>query len=230
MPALLRTGPLWTVVVLCTIGPSLPVTAEGVHPCSRFFELSEVRLLDGPFKTAMGLNGEYLLSLDPDRFLSGVRTNAGLDPKAPRYGGWESQGVAGQSLGHYMTALSQQYQATGDEKFKRRVDYIVDELAYCQAQDSTGYVAAIPNGKEEFEGLKARGGRLLGWVPWYTMHKLFQGLRDAHRFCDNEKAKESSAIQLTGWARCVASGTFAAVRSRYMSWERFTPHAAPRVC
>lgn len=63
-----------------------PVVACPVEP----FDLSEVKLFDSPFKQAMDLNAKYLLSLDPDRFLHYFRVNAGLNPKAPAYGGWES--------------------------------------------------------------------------------------------------------------------------------------------
>ncbi len=193
------------------IKTAIPIVAQG-------FDLRDVRLLDGPFKQAMELNQQYLLFLEPDRLLSGVRQNAGLTPKAPRYGGWESQGVAGQSLGHYMTALAQQYRATSDARFRERLDYIVDELAECQAKDPTGYVAAIPNGKSVFEGLKARGGRMEGWVPWYTMHKLFQGLRDAHRFCGNEKAKQV-LFKLADWADAVTRDLTEAEKETMLGME-----------
>ena len=190
-------------VAMFVAGLATSAWAEPVKPAvsaqAEPFDLRDVRLLDSPFKTAMELNAQYLLSLEPDRLLSGVRKNAGLEPKAPRYGGWESQGVAGQSLGHYMTALAQQYRATGDERFHARLDYIVKELAACQAKDPTGYVAAIPDGKAVFEGMKKRGGKMLGWVPWYTMHKLFQGLRDAYLLTGNEQARVV-LIRLADWA------------------------------
>src|SRR5689334_1818197 len=54
------------------------------------FDLSEVRLLDGPFRHAQQRDAEYLLQLEPNRMLHNFRVNAGLDPKAPVYGGWES--------------------------------------------------------------------------------------------------------------------------------------------
>src|SRR6185436_2095174 len=76
------------------------------------FELKDVRLLDSPFKKAMTLDGEYLLRLDPDRLLSGYRKEAGLTPKREVYGGWESQGLAGHSLGHYLTACSMMFAST----------------------------------------------------------------------------------------------------------------------
>jgi uncharacterized protein len=162
------------------------------------FDLGDVRLLDGPFKTAMELNARYLLSLEPDRLLADFRKNAGLDPKASAYGGWEAEGVAGHSLGHYLTAIAQQYRATRDPRFLERVNYIVAELAECQAKDRGGYVAAIPGGKAIFDGLKARGGAMQGWVPWYTMHKLLAGLRDAYLLCDNQQAKVV-LIRLADW-------------------------------
>src|SRR5688572_7972134 len=57
---------------------------------ARAFGLADVRLLDGPFKKAMMLDAEYLLRLEPDRFLSWFRKEAGLKPKGEVYGGWEA--------------------------------------------------------------------------------------------------------------------------------------------
>src|SRR5688572_5853784 len=87
-------------------------------PAVKAFSLGEVELLDSPFKQAMERNAKYLLSLDADRLLHNVRKYAGLQPKGELYGGWESQGVAGHTLGHYLTALSQQYAATRDQRFR----------------------------------------------------------------------------------------------------------------
>ncbi len=160
--------------------------------------------LDSPFKRAMELNAAYLLSLEPDRLLSGFRREAGLPPKAPAYGGWEAEGVAGHTLGHYLTALSQQFRANEDRRCAARVNYIVGELALCQNQDPPVYVAALPNAKQIFAGLKRGGGGMEGWVPWYTMHKLFAGLRDAYLLCGNDEAKVV-LIRLTDWADAVTS-------------------------
>ncbi|MGH7994480.1 MAG: beta-L-arabinofuranosidase domain-containing protein, partial [Limisphaerales bacterium] len=74
------------------------------------FPPQEVRLLAGPFRQAMELDAKYLLRLEPDRLLSGFRSEAGLKPKADKYGGWESQGIAGHTLGHYLSACSRMYQ------------------------------------------------------------------------------------------------------------------------
>ncbi len=82
-----------------------------------FFPLEDVRLLQSPFKNAMDKDAAYLLSLKSDRFLYRFRLNAGLQPKDSIYGGWETAGVSGHSLGHYLSACSMLYAASGDERF-----------------------------------------------------------------------------------------------------------------
>ena len=91
------------------------------------FPLTDVRLLDGPFRDAMLRDQQYLLSLDPDRLLRNFRVNVKLPTDAKPYGGWESPNteLRGHSLGHYLSALSLMYASTGDEQFKQRVNHIV---------------------------------------------------------------------------------------------------------
>ena len=98
------------------------------------FPLNEVRLLDSPFKHAMEMDGKWLLSLEPDRLLHRFRKNAGLEPKAAIYGGWETETISGHTLGHYLSACSMMFASTGDKQFKDRVIYVVDELAIWQEQ------------------------------------------------------------------------------------------------
>ena len=70
------------------------------------FPLSQVRLKPSRFLTALETNQRYLLSLEPDRLLHNFRAGAGLTPKGEVYGGWEARGIAGHSLGHYLSAVS----------------------------------------------------------------------------------------------------------------------------
>jgi len=58
------------------------------------------------FKKAMEADARYLLSIEPDGLLADFREHAGLKAKAKRYGGWESSGLAGHTLGHYLSACS----------------------------------------------------------------------------------------------------------------------------
>lgn len=165
--------------------------------------LAQVRLLDGPFLEAQKRDEAYLLKLESDRMLHNFRLNAGLEPKAPVYGGWESVRTwadiraHGHTLGHYLTAASLMYASTGHEEMKNRVDYIVAELKTCQDTGKTGLVCAFPDKTEQIDNLVA-GRRAIG-VPWYTLHKIFAGLYDAHRFCGSAPALDVLA-RLTNWA------------------------------
>lgn len=159
------------------------------------FDLKDVKLLDGsPFKDAMSRDAAYLLTIEPDRLLHRFHQNAGLPPKGAVYGGWESEGLSGHTLGHYLSACSMMFASTGDHRFKERVDYIVDELERCQLARKTGYIGAIPNedsifGKLARGEIKSSGFDLNGgWSPWYTVHKIMAGLLDAWLYCDNAKA------------------------------------------
>ena len=184
--------------------PNTPVR-DRIRREARAFDLADVRLLDGPFKKAMLLDSAYLLRLEPDRFLSWFRKEAGLKPKGEVYGGWEARGIAGHSLGHYLTACAMMFASTGDVRFRERVTYIVNELELCQRAGGNGYVAAIPNGKKIFSevaagDIRSQGFDLNGgWVPWYTLHKLFAGLLDANQYCGNTKAL-TVAVKLADWA------------------------------
>lgn len=176
------------------------------------FELTEVKLLDGPFLHATELNEQSLLNYEPDRLLAKFRIEAGLEPKAEHYGGWESNTIAGHSLGHYLSAISLMYQTTGDERFRERAQYIVDELALIQDADGDGYLGAFPDGKRILEeevakgDIHSKGFDLNGiWVPFYTEHKVMAGLFDAYKLCGIDKALDIN-IKFAGWLDTVVGG------------------------
>ncbi|HEY3414929.1 MAG TPA: beta-L-arabinofuranosidase domain-containing protein [Armatimonadota bacterium] len=186
------------------IQPKIPLKA---YP----FSLTDVRLLDGPFKHAMELDAKYLLSLEPDRLLSRFREYAGLKPKAEAYGGWERDTISGHSLGHYLSACSMMYASTGDERFKDKVTYIIDQLDECQKADGHGFIGGMPNGRKVFAevaagDIRSQGFDLNGsWVPWYNEHKTMAGLIDAIIYCDNPKAK-GILTRLADWAIDTTTG------------------------
>jgi DUF1680 family protein len=176
------------------------------------FELTDVTLLDGPFKHATELNAKSLLDYEPDRLLAKFRIEAGLEPRAEHYHGWEDNTIAGHSLGHHLSACALMYQSTGDERFLERVNYIVDELEECQVADGQGYIGAFPDGKRILEeevaagDIRSRGFDLNGiWVPYYTEHKVMSGLFDAYKLCGNEKALELN-IRFADWLETVIGG------------------------
>jgi hypothetical protein len=188
--------------------PTLPL-AEGriqraVALRAQPFNLTDVRLLDGPFLAAQQRDAKYLLTLEPDRMLHNFRVNAGLEPKAPVYGGWESVQTwadiraHGHTLGHYLSACAMMFASTGDAPFKQRCDYIVAQLQECQTAGKTGLVCAFPDGAAQFDNMVAQR-RIVG-VPWYTTHKIFAGLRDVHLYCDSRPALDV-LVKLCDWAQ-----------------------------
>jgi uncharacterized protein len=79
------------------------------------------------------------------------------------------------------------YESSGDERFAQRVDYIVDELAECQARTG-GWLAAFPDGVAPLT--RSLAGEEFAGVPWYTTHKVLAGLRDAHLHRGGTRAME----------------------------------------
>ena len=156
------------------------------------FPLSQVRLLDSPFRDAMVRDENYLLSLDCDRLLRNFRVNANLPTDAKPYGGWEDPNceLRGHSVGHYLSACSLMFASTGDARFKERVDKIVAGFAECQKALATngshaGYLSAFP---ESF--IDRVENRKPVWAPWYTLHKIMAGLLEANQLCGNTQALE----------------------------------------
>ncbi|WP_321286786.1 glycoside hydrolase family 127 protein [uncultured Sunxiuqinia sp.] len=169
------------------------------------FHLSDVELLDSPFKQAMYTDMQYMLEMDVDRLLAPYLREAGLAPQAESYTNWENTGLGGHIGGHYLSALAMMYAATGDERMKERMDYMVSELKHAQDQHEDGYLGGVPGGRAMWEEI-ADGNIDAGsfslnkkWVPLYNIHKIYTGLRDAYWYGENEVAKEM-LIELTDWA------------------------------
>ena len=187
--------------------------------------LSAVRLTGGPLKHAQDLDSAYLLKLEPDRMLYHLRERAGLKPKAKEaYGGWDGGGrqLTGHIAGHYLSAVSYMFAATGDARFKNRADYIVAEMKEIQDAQRDGYIGGLMatvrrdgkeelvDGKQRFEdlakGIIESGGFDLNgmWSPWYVQHKIYAGLRDAYRLTGNRTALDVE-IKFAEWADDILS-------------------------
>ena len=70
-------------------------------------------------------------------------------------------------------------QATGDPAIRKRVDYIVSEMAACQQADGNGGLSASPWDRDWFAKLAQGQVQPESTTPWYTTHKTLAGLRDA---------------------------------------------------
>lgn len=168
------------------------------------FPLSSVRLLDSPFKVAQQTDLKYILSLDADRLLAPYFKEAGLETKSKNYPNWENTGLDGHIGGHYLSALSEMYAATGNQQIKQRLDYMLNGFEKCQIKNGNGYIGGVPGSKALWEEI-AKGKIEAGsfslnnkWVPWYNIHKVYAGLADAYTLTGNEKAKKM-LIQLSDW-------------------------------
>jgi uncharacterized protein len=215
--------PVFLATFLASTAAALPQTrnaaqiSEDKIITARPLPLTSVRLTGGPLKSAEDLDAKYLLELEPNRMLAYLRQRAGLEPKAKGYGGWDGGGrqLTGHIAGHYLSAVSLMWAATGDARFKERADYIVKELKEVQDKQGDGYIGALMDGngvdgKVRFEDLSrgvihSGGFDLNGlWSPWYVEHKLFAGLRDAYRYTGNATALQVE-IKFAGWAESILS-------------------------
>lgn len=181
------------------------------------FPLSSVRLLDSGFKNAQDVDLSYVLSLDADRLLAPFRREAGLPTAAPGYGGWEADGLDGHIGGHYLSACSQLFAATGNPRIRERLDHVLSVLAECQAAAGDGYLGGVPGGRRLGEELAAGtvdadlftlNGR---WVPLYNQHKTFAGLLDAYTYAGSTQALTMLTALADWWLKVSATlddGTF----------------------
>ena len=188
-------------------GPEPWVAKPAVPAAQHLFPQGAVRLLEGPFKTNQDIDLAYLMRFESDRLLAQFRVEAGLEPKAKAYGGWETPApegktwsLAGHTLGHYLSALSLMYRLTDDERLRERVVYMVAELKECQAKRGDGSLVAFPYLRELEADIKAGKVETITkyWAPFYTIHKELGGLRDAWVMCGDATAREV-LVGLADW-------------------------------
>jgi len=176
------------------------------------FPINDVTLLQGPFQHARDLNIKVLLEYDVDRLLQPFRKEAGLPEKGARYANWV--GLDGHVGGHYLTAMAMNYAGVGNLECKKRMEYMIAELKACQEANTAnnadwgaGYVGGVPNSKTIWTAFKKGdfGPFRAAWVPWYNVHKLYAGLRDAWIYTGNEDAK-NIFLKFCDWAINITSG------------------------
>ena len=160
------------------------------------FPLADVTLLDGPLKRARDLNIKTLLQYDCDRLLAPYLKEAGLTPKGQSYRNWD--GLDGHVGGHYLTAMAINA-ATGSKECEERMNYFISELQRCADANAKnhpdwgkGYVGGVPGSDRVWGGFKKGnfGAYYGAWVPFYNIHKMYAGLRDAWLYCGNEQARQ----------------------------------------
>ena len=160
------------------------------------FALSDVRLLPSRFQRNMQRDSAWIASVPVNSLLHTFRNTAGVfSSKEGGYmtmkhlGGWESMDcdLRGHTTGHLLSAMAYL-------QMKEKADSLVQGLAEVQRQYGTGYLSAFG------EGLIDRNiaGKSV-WAPFYTLHKILQGLLDQYTMCGNETALEV-AKGMGNWA------------------------------
>lgn len=155
----------------------------------RAFSLSKVTLIDSYLVNAFEKELMYLTAFDTDKLLAGYRETAGVDMRGvKRYTGWESMLIGGHTLGHYMTACvrsceSKNCNTTDRQELLMILKRLVDGLKECQETGKTGFlfgamILDIKNPELQFDYVEENKTNIMtqAWVPWYTMHKLLEGL------------------------------------------------------
>ncbi|MCH1931180.1 glycoside hydrolase family 127 protein [Shewanella sp. A25] len=173
--------------------------------------LNDVRLTNGPFLHAQQTDLSYIMSIDPERLLAPYRKEAGIATDAENYPNWENTGLDGHIGGHYLSALALMYASTGDKVVLERLNYMVEELNKCQQAHGNGYLGGVPNGAKLWQQIEQ--GKIeadlftlnQAWVPWYNVHKVFAGLRDAYLYSQNPTAKKM-LIEFADWMLHLSKG------------------------
>lgn len=182
------------------------------------FSLADITMTDSYCTNAFSKEVEYLLSFDTERLLAGFRENAKLSTNgAKRYAGWENTLIAGHTVGHYLSAVAQAYENpnltdTQRSALSSKMDALLNGMKICQQNSKgkpgflwAGQVKNANNVEVQFDLVQQGKTNIIdeSWVPWYTMHKLIQGLVDVYKYTGKTTAKDI-ASGLGDWtlARC----------------------------
>ena len=160
--------------------------ADAQISCQQF-ALKDVTLLPSRFRQNMRRDSAWIASIPVRSLLHSFRNTAGVfTEKEGGYmtmrhlAGWESMDcdLRGHTTGHLLSAMA-------FLQMREKGDSLVQGLAEVQRQYGTGYLSAFG------EGLIDRNiaGKSV-WAPFYTLHKILQGLLDQYLLCGNETALE----------------------------------------
>ncbi|MCG8922633.1 beta-L-arabinofuranosidase domain-containing protein [Lentzea sp. CC55] len=165
------------------------------------FDLSEVRLTAGRWLDNQNRTLSYLRFINPDRLLYNFRANHRLSTGgAAALGGWEAPNFPFRthSQGHFLTAWAQAWAVLGDTTCRDRANYVVAELAKCQANNAaagfnTGYLSGFP--ESDLDAMEAGSPKA---VSYYSLHKTLAGLLDVWRYIGNTQARDV-LLRFAGW-------------------------------
>ena len=167
------------------------------------FAPAEITIQDDFLNDITQKDVDFLNTFNPDKLLYNFRVTAGLpNTKATSsYSGWENTRIGGHTIGHYLAAVGQalvrgygECKGSDGQTLQQRFDYIIDGLEECQKALGTGFIFGAtmedPSKPErQFDRLE-EGNPTDTWVPWYTVHKIVNGLVEAYKSGGSKKALE----------------------------------------
>ncbi len=153
-------------------------------------EQMTVSLLESRALTGEQRDVSYLMELETDALLfpflyeSGLRGSVNYKPQE-LHGGWDSplSHIRGTFTGHYLSACALLCRDGAYPLLKAKAEYLVEEIARCQAQN--GGLWAFPIPEKYVWGVKEGTGF---WAPLYVCHKVMMGLLDMGRYLGNQTA------------------------------------------
>jgi len=164
------------------------------------FSPAQITVLDDFYNRVTQKDVDFLNTFDPDKLLYNFRLTAKVPNKAKGpYSGWENTRIGGHTLGHYLAAAAQAIaRGYGDCKgpdgrtLSQRFEAILDGLDECQTALGTGFIfgatMADPAKPElQFDKVETDDASDT-WVPWYTFHKIMNGLVESYKSAGSEKA------------------------------------------
>ncbi|MFW6289719.1 MAG: beta-L-arabinofuranosidase domain-containing protein, partial [Mariniphaga sp.] len=208
--SILKSLSLFLCLITIAIGYKTSKAQEKLY--TNTFPLGDITIHEGPFSHARDLNIHHLLQYDVNRLLAPYRKQAGLEPKAESYPNWI--GLDGHVGGHYLSAMAINYAASGNPECKKRMDYMLAELKICQEagaennpQWGVGYLGGVPESESIWKHLQDGdpGPFRSAWVPWYNLHKMYAGLRDAWSYGGSKEAK-AMFLKFCDWGINITSG------------------------
>ncbi|GMK46438.1 glycosyl hydrolase [Paenibacillus glycanilyticus] len=149
------------------------------------FKLDEVKLTDQTFACRRALVKSYISEFNVDRLMHNFKINAGIPSNAEPLGGWEDGecGLRGHFVGHFLSACAKFAFADQDGLLKSKASAIVDIMELCAKP--SGYLSAFE--EEKLDILEFEENRKV-WAPYYTLHKIMQGLVDCYSYLGNSKS------------------------------------------
>ncbi|GAA3273915.1 glycoside hydrolase family 127 protein [Dactylosporangium vinaceum] len=165
------------------------------------FDLGQVRLTASRWLDNQDRTLSYLRFVNVDRLLYNFRANHRLSTNgAAANGGWDAPNFPFRThmQGHFLSAWAQAYAVLGDTVCRDNADYMVAEMAKCQANNgaagfNTGYLSGFP--ESDFTGLENGQGVS---VSYYCIHKTLAGLLDVWRYLGSTQARDV-LLRLAGW-------------------------------